>query len=78
MVQTLQRHNSVFFDILCETIVLAKKNPAVALPPPVGGRDRELVLLGGNANNGANCGLGYVNSNNAFSNSNANYGSRHT
>ena len=33
-------------------------------------------LLGGNANNGANAGLAYVNSNNAVSNSNTNIGSR--
>ncbi len=38
----------------------------------------ELVLWGGNANNGSNAGLGYANTNNAFSNSNANIGSRHT
>jgi hypothetical protein len=37
-----------------------------------------LVLWGGNANNGANCGLAYANSNNDWSNSNANIGSRHT
>lgn len=34
------------------------------------------VALGGNANNGANAGFGYVNANNAFSNANRNYGSR--
>ena len=39
---------------------------------------QELVLWGGNANNGANCGLAYANSNNDWSNSNANIGSRHT
>lgn len=33
-------------------------------------------MLGGNANNGTNAGLAYVNSNNDVSNSNANYGSR--
>ena len=33
------------------------------------------ALFGGNANNGANAGLAYVNSNNAPSNSNANIGS---
>lgn len=38
----------------------------------------EVVYWGGNANNGANCGLAYANSNNAWSNSNANIGSRHT
>lgn len=37
-----------------------------------------LCLWGGNANNGANSGLVYVNSNNAFSNANTNIGSRHT
>ncbi|MBR5836598.1 MAG: hypothetical protein IKY66_10630 [Bacteroidales bacterium] len=34
------------------------------------------MLWGANANNGANAGLGYANSNNAWSNSNI--GSRHT
>lgn len=33
-------------------------------------------LLGGNANNGTNAGLAYVNSNNSVSNTNANIGSR--
>ncbi len=33
-------------------------------------------LLGGNANNGANAGLAYVNSNNAPGNANVNVGSR--
>lgn len=33
-------------------------------------------FVGGNANNGANAGLAYVNSNNAVSNSNTNIGSR--
>lgn len=37
-----------------------------------------LVLWGGNANNGPNAGLGYGNSNNAWTNSNANIGARHT
>lgn len=37
-----------------------------------------LLLWGGNANNGALCGLAYSNSNNAWSNSNSNIGSRHT
>ena len=44
----------------------------------VGRGEQELVLWGGNANNGANCGLAYANSNNDWSNSNANIGSRHT
>nr|DAF17768.1 MAG TPA: hypothetical protein [Bacteriophage sp.]DAH86618.1 MAG TPA: hypothetical protein [Bacteriophage sp.]DAJ93714.1 MAG TPA: hypothetical protein [Bacteriophage sp.] len=35
-------------------------------------------MFGGNANNGSNSGLAYVNSNNAFSNANANYGARLT
>ena len=35
-------------------------------------------MFGGNANNGANDGLVYSNSNNAFSNTNSNIGSRHT
>lgn len=35
------------------------------------------LLFGGNANNGSNAGLVYVNSNNAPSTTNANYGSRH-
>jgi hypothetical protein len=43
-----------------------------------GWRGHKLVLWGGNANNGSQCGLAYGNSNNAFSNSNANYGARHT
>ena len=34
------------------------------------------LLVGGNANNGANCGFAYLNSNNAPSNTNANIGSR--
>lgn len=38
----------------------------------------EVVLWGGNANNGANAGLVYPNSNAAWSNSNSNIGSRHT
>lgn len=38
----------------------------------------ELWLFGGNSNNGSNCGLAYANSNNAWSNSNANYSARHT
>lgn len=38
----------------------------------------KLLLWGGNANNGTNSGLGYANSNNAFSNSNANIGARQT
>nr|DAU55238.1 MAG TPA: hypothetical protein [Caudoviricetes sp.] len=33
------------------------------------------VLFSGNANNGANCGFGYANSNNVPSNTNANIGS---
>ena len=33
-------------------------------------------LLGGNANNGTNAGLAYVNSNNGVANSNTNIGSR--
>ena len=36
----------------------------------------ELLNVGGNANNGAQCGLAYANSNNAFSNSNTNIGAR--
>ena len=36
----------------------------------------ELLNVGGNANNGANCGVSYANSNNAFSNSNTNIGAR--
>ena len=36
----------------------------------------ELLNVGGNANNGAQCGLSYANSNNAFSNSNTNIGAR--
>ena len=34
------------------------------------------VNFGGNANNGANCGFAYANTNNAPSNTNANIGSR--
>ena len=34
------------------------------------------ALLGGNANNGANAGFGYLNTNNRSSNSNANIGFR--
>lgn len=36
----------------------------------------ELLNVGGNANNGAQCGISYANSNNAFSNSNTNIGAR--
>ena len=36
----------------------------------------ELLNVGGNANNGAQCGLSYANSNNGFSNSNTNIGAR--
>ena len=38
----------------------------------------ELWMFGGNSNNGANCGLAYANSNNAWSNSNANISARLT
>ena len=38
----------------------------------------QLWLWGGNSNNGANCGLAYVNSNNAWTNSNSNNGARLT
>ena len=34
------------------------------------------VLFGGNANNGANAGLSYANTNNTASNTNANIGSQ--
>lgn len=44
----------------------------------VGRKEIELVLWGANANNGAYAGLGYANSNNDWSNSNSNIGSRHT
>lgn len=37
-----------------------------------------LLLWGGNANNGSNCGLVYSNSNNAWSNANSNIAARHT
>lgn len=36
----------------------------------------ELLNVGGNANNGSQCGLSYTNSNNGFSNSNTNIGAR--
>ncbi|MBR1627080.1 MAG: hypothetical protein IJ681_08035 [Bacteroidales bacterium] len=35
-----------------------------------------VCAVGGNSNNGTNCGLGYVNTNNVPSNRNVNYGSR--
>ena len=38
----------------------------------------KLWLFGGSSYNGANCGLAYANSNNAWSNSNANISARHT
>jgi len=38
----------------------------------------ELLLFGGYANNGSNCGLVYANSNNGWSNSNSNIGARTT
>lgn len=44
----------------------------------VGIRACELWLFGGNSNNGSNCGLAYANSNNAWSNSNANISARLT
>lgn len=44
----------------------------------VGVRVIKLWLFGGNSNNGANCGLAYANSNNVWSNSNANISARHT
>ena len=36
----------------------------------------ELLNVGGNANNGAQCGVSYANSNNGFSNSRTNIGAR--
>lgn len=36
----------------------------------------ELLIVGSNANNGAQCGLSYANSNNGFSNANDNIGAR--
>lgn len=39
-------------------------------------RKDKLVLLGGDANNGSRCGLGCVNSNDAWSNAHVNIGSR--
>lgn len=36
----------------------------------------ELLNVGGNANNGSQCGLSYANSNNAFSDSRTNIGAR--
>ena len=41
-------------------------------------KEYRLLLWGGNANNGANCGLVYSNSNNAWTNAWTNIGSRHT
>lgn len=38
----------------------------------------ELWLFGGNSNNGANCGIAYANSNNVWTNSNANISARLT
>ena len=38
----------------------------------------ELWMFGGNSNNASNCGLAYANSNNAWTNSNANYSARLT
>lgn len=45
-----------------------------------GGRHKKgkLWLVGGASNNGANCGLACANSNNAWTNSNANYSARIT
>lgn len=45
-----------------------------------GGRHKKgkLWLVGGYSNNGANCGLACANSNNAWTNSNANYSARIT
>ena len=44
----------------------------------VGIKVLKLWLFGGNSNNGSNCGLAYANSNNVWSNSNANYSARLT
>lgn len=44
----------------------------------VGKMVMKLWLFGGNSNNGSNCGLAYANSNNGWSNSNANISARHT
>lgn len=44
----------------------------------VGRQVLKLWLFGGNSNNGANCGLAYANSNNAWSNSNSNISARLT
>jgi hypothetical protein len=49
-----------------------------AITPMVGILVMKLWLFGGNSNNGANCGLAYANSNNAWSNSNSNISARHT
>lgn len=38
----------------------------------------KLWMFGSDSNNGANCGLAYANSNNAWSESNANISARHT
>jgi len=44
----------------------------------VGIKVLKLWIWGGNSNNGSNCGLAYANSNNAWSNSNANISARLT
>lgn len=44
----------------------------------VGRKILELWLFGGNSNNGSDCGLAYANSNNGWTNSNANYSARLT
>lgn len=41
-----------------------------------GNKPCRLLYVGGNANNGSACGLSYSNSNNGFSNTNTNIGSR--
>lgn len=48
------------------------------ISPMVGKTVFELWLFGGNSNNGSNCGLAYANSNNAWTNANANYSARLT
>ena len=63
-----------------------EKRNTKSMPPALSGRHgwgrtsagsgARVVYVGGNANNGANDGVGYVNLNNGLSNANANIGAR--
>jgi hypothetical protein len=59
--------------------VNGKRNPVPRRRQPERvGRGEWVLIVGGNSNNGSSSGVGYSNSNNAWSISNANIGARHT